>query len=156
VEQPHIKRRVKPGWIVLGGLGALAVVLLVGSFVRGGGATTPETGPESVPSAERAPAGVRIRVQVQNGTTERGLARRGTLFLRDRGYDVVETGNAAAADRGDSTLVIYRSGQKEWAERIAKAFGSARIEARPDTSRFLDITVILGASWRPPAKPFYP
>jgi hypothetical protein len=155
VEQPRVAKRIKPGWIVLGGVGALAVVLLVGSFVRGGGAAIPDSAP-SVPAAERAPAGVRIRVKVENGTTERGLARRGTLFLRDRGYDVVESGNASPADRRDSTLVIYRSNHPEWAERIAKAFGGARIEARPDTSRYLDITVILGASWRPPAKPFYP
>ena len=40
----------------------------------------------------RAPDGVRIRVQVLNATKTRGLARRATMLLRDRGFDVVEMG----------------------------------------------------------------
>lgn len=107
-----------------------------------------------VPDAERAPAGVRIRVQVLNGTTTRGLARRATLMLRDRGFDVVETGNADG--KYDSTVVLDRSGHPDWAARLAKAMGGARLETRPDTSRYLDATVIIGGSWRPPAEPFYP
>ena len=107
-----------------------------------------------VPDDERAPAGVRIRVQVLNGTQTRGLARRATLMLRDRGFDVVEAGNADAAL--DSTLVIDRSGHPEWAARVARAMGGARIDARPDSSRYLDVTVLIGRTWRPPAEPLYP
>lgn len=107
-----------------------------------------------VPEEERAPAGVRIRVQVLNGTQTRGLARRATLMLRDRGFDVVEAGNADAAL--DSTLVIDRSGHPEWAARVARAMGGARIDTRPDSSRYLDVTVLIGRTWRAPAEPFYP
>jgi hypothetical protein len=32
----------------------------------------------------------------------------------------------------------------------------APVETRPDSSRYLDVTVILGADWRPPPLPFYP
>ncbi len=95
-----------------------------------------------------------MKVQVLNGTTVRGLARRATVLLRDRGFDVVDVGTTS--DRRDTTLVLDLSGHPEWARRVSRVFGAARVEARPDSSRYLDITVILGSSWRPPAQPFYP
>ncbi|MDB4898548.1 MAG: hypothetical protein JWN53_356 [Gemmatimonadetes bacterium] len=102
----------------------------------------------------RAPAGVRIRVQVLNTTTTRGLARRATLLLRDRGFDVVEFGTIGSPR--DTTLVLDRSGHPDWAAQAAKVLGVARTEARPDTSRYLDLTVLIGRLWRPPAEPLYP
>jgi len=102
----------------------------------------------------RAPEGVRIRVQVLNATESRGLARRATMMLRDRGFDVVATGTSRPLR--DSSVVLDLTGHPDWASRVARAIGGARVEARPDTSRYLDVTVLLGASWRPPAEPFYP
>ena len=96
----------------------------------------------------------RIRVQVLNATTTRGLARRATMYLRDHGFDVVETGTSPA--QLDSTLVLDRSGHPDWARRVADALGGARVESRPDSSRYLDVTVLLGRTWRPPAEAFYP
>jgi hypothetical protein len=101
-----------------------------------------------------APEGTRIRVQVLNATTTRGLARRATMHLRDRGFDVVELGTAQ--QRLDTTVVLDRSGNTEWAERVARALGNARVESRADSSRYLDVTVLLGRTWRAPAEPFYP
>ncbi len=104
---------------------------------------------------EHAPPGVRIRVQVLNATRTKGLARRATRLLRDRGYDVVELGTAGPI--GDTTLVLARSGHPEWAAAIARALGpAARSAARPDSSRYLDVTVLLGGAWRPPAEPLDP
>ena len=104
--------------------------------------------------AVRAPAGTRIRVQVLNATRTRGLARRATMHLRDRGFDVVEMGTDQTPL--DSTLVLDRSGHPEWAQLVARALGGGRVLSRPDSSRYLDVTVLLGATWRPPAEPFYP
>ena len=101
-----------------------------------------------------APAGVRIRVEVLNATRVRGLARRATMHLRDRGFDVVNVGTSREAR--DSTVVLDRSGHPEWAALVSKALGGARVEAAPDSSRYLDVTVLVGSSWRPPAEPFYP
>lgn len=101
----------------------------------------------------RAPDSVRIRVEVLNASTVRGLARRAATYLRDRGFDVVYVGSSS--ERSDTTLVLDRSGHPEWADLIATAMGGTA-GARPDSSRYLDATVLVGASWRPPPRPFYP
>jgi 3-oxoacyl-ACP reductase-like protein len=108
----------------------------------------------TVASTERAPDGAHVRVQVLNATKIHGLARRATLVLRDRGFDVVETGTLKQAH--DTTIVYDLSGHDDWARRIAHAFSPARVVARTDSSRYLDIAVVLGSTWRPPAQPFYP
>jgi hypothetical protein len=100
------------------------------------------------------PDGVRIKVEVLNASGVRGLARQATFALRDAGFDVVRFGNDPSPR--DSTLVMARSGRLDWAELVARALGGARFEARPDSSRYLDVTVLLGSDWRPPAKPFHP
>ena len=102
----------------------------------------------------RAPADVRIRVQVLNTTTTRGLARRATRLLRDRGYDVVEIGTTTPTL--DTTLVIDRSGHPAWASSVADLLQPARSVARPDSSRYLDVTVLVGRAWRPPSHPLDP
>lgn len=145
-------RRLGVGAAVLVVL-ALALVVVL-PRVRGGvvpvGASLAPLGRTDA----RAPEGVHIRVEVLNATRTQGLARRATFHLRDRGFDVLESGNAR--ERLDSTLVIARSGHPEWARLVAKAMGGAAVAERPDSSRYLDVTVLVGASWRPPAEPFYP
>lgn len=101
-----------------------------------------------------APPGVRIRVEVLNATRVRGLARRATMHLRDRGFDVVTVGTSR--ETRDTTVVLDRSGHADWAALVARALGGARVEQAPDSSRYLDVTVLVGATWVPPAEPFYP
>lgn len=96
----------------------------------------------------------RVRVQVLNATRTRGLGRRAMLYLRDQGFDVVEVGTTTPTL--DTTIVLDRSRHPTWAKEVASSLGRARVESRPDTSRYLDVTVLVGASWRPPAEPFYP
>ena len=102
----------------------------------------------------RAPDGVRVRVEVLNASTVRGLARRATMHLRDRGFDVVAIGNAG--ERRDSTIVLSRAGDEEWARRVARAMGGVPVEVRPDSARYVDVSVLLGSHWRPPPGPFRP
>jgi hypothetical protein len=102
----------------------------------------------------RAPEGVRIRVQVLNTTRTRGLARRATRVLRDRGFDVVELGTTTPTI--DTTIVLDLSGHPDWASAVARVLEPARVVTRPDSSRYLDVTVLLGRSWRPPPHPLDP
>lgn len=133
--------------LVLSGAGYLA-------WKRYGGANvlSPDETVSAMPES-MVPPGVRIKVEVLNATGTAGLARKATMFLRDRGFDVVETGNAS--EKRSSTLVLDRSGHPEWAGLVARAM-SAKSEKRPDTTRYLDVTVLLGDDWRPPPLPFYP
>ena len=105
------------------------------------------------PADAKAPPNTRIKVEVLNATTTKGLARRATLFLRDRGFDVVAIGTAR--EQRETTLVIDRSNHPAWARLIANAMG-ADVSSRPDSSRYVDATVLVGANWNPPAEPFYP
>lgn len=136
----------------------IIIVALAGVVLLGGAAAASMRHRKPVAAVvapeSRAPDGVRVRVQVLNSTKTRGLARRATLLLRDRGFDVVEMGTVSQTR--DSTVVFDLSGHPDWAQRVAKALGSARVETRADSSRYLDIAVVLGATWRPPAEPFYP
>ena len=143
--------RVKGRWILLALMLALAAVYGWRRY------NTPARQEERrlTQRIERVvPESLRIKVEVLNATSVRGLARRGTFHLRDLGFDVVANGNSA--EKLDSTLVLVRSGRMDWGELAAKALGGARVEARPDTSRYLDLTILLGASRRPPAEAFHP
>jgi hypothetical protein len=108
----------------------------------------------TVPGDARNARDVRIRVQVLNTTKTRGLARRATRLLRDQGYDVVEMGTTAPTI--DTTLVLDRSAHPEWSAAVARLLRPSRTLSRPDSSRYLDVTVLLGSTWRPPAKPLDP
>jgi hypothetical protein len=131
-----------------------AGVLLLAGVLATRAALRPRV-PDRAPAPDvTAPVGARVKVEVLNATDVRGLARRATLFLRDRGFDVLYMGTAG--EQLDSTLVLDRSGHPEYARRVAEALGGARVESRPDSSRYLDVTVLLGRSWRAPAEPFYP
>jgi len=136
--------RKSVGLVLIGALlaaAATAMALPVGKSLRRANASPREGSP-------------RVRVQVLNTTKTRGLARRAMLYLRDQGFDVVDVGSSRPAV--DTTLVLDRSRHPDWARSVATSLGMARVEARPDTSRYLDVTVLIGSSWRPPAQPFYP
>lgn len=145
------------------GIRILVALVLLGAIIGGAVVATRKAAPPRPggmvvalgKSDARAPAGARVRVEVLNASRVIGLARRATLYLRDRGFDVVESGNAAGARR-DTTLVLDRSGHDAWAASVAQAMGGAPIVTRPDTSHDVDVTVLVGAAWRPPAQPFYP
>lgn len=107
----------------------------------------------SIPVDARAPDGVRIKVEVLNATQTRGLARKATLYLRDRGFDVVGSGNVT--EQRAKSIVYDRSHHPEWARLVGRAM-SAPVLAQPDSSRYLDVTVLIGADWRPPPLPFHP
>jgi hypothetical protein len=143
------------------------VVLALMILVAGGAAaawwlTARKPAPPAAPrsaaisdTAARAPVATRILVRVVNGTGVRGLARRATTVLRDFGYDVVEYDSERDATRATTQIVVH-TGHREWATRVQRALGTGALEERPDSLRYVDLTVILGRDWQPPAEPFRP
>ena len=59
-----------------------------------------------------------IQLDVQNGTTENGVASEFTEYLRKNEIDVVEMGNYKTQDI-EKTIIIDRSGDKNKAKKVA-------------------------------------
>jgi hypothetical protein len=88
----------------------------------------------------------RIRVEVLNAGGIRGMAARARDELRSAGFDVVFYGNAATFDEAE-TRVVARTGSLESARAVMEALGVGVVESSPDTTRFVDVTVLLGTDW---------
>ena len=129
------------------------ILCVIGSIVWQVWALRSGSAEAYAPNDARAPEGIRIKVEVLNATKTKGLARRATLFLRDRGFDVV--GSGTNTEQRATTVVFDRSGHPDWAARVGRAMAAPVVTQR-DSSRYLDVTVILGANWRPAALPFHP
>lgn len=127
----------------------MALALVVGGFLTstwlahtGGGGAPPDAPAEAGPSLSAAERG-RIRVDVRNGSGIPGAAGRLTEFLREAGFDVVDFGNADRFDH-ERTMVVDRIGDPRRAREVAAALRGVPIETDPDSSLFLDVTVVIG------------
>ena len=110
----------------------------------------------AVRPARVVPDSVRIKVEILNATSTRGLGRLATAWLRDKGFDVVGTGTAPMAERRDSTLVLDRSGHAEWAKLGGPVGGGGCDQPPPYSIRYVYLTLLMGGSWRPPPQSLYP
>ncbi len=113
---------------------ALAVVV--------GGCSRDSTKTRPIPG-DRSPA---ITVEVLNASGRLGDARVGTRLLRRAGIDVVYFGNAAESGL-DSTRIIVRRGAGNVGERVRAALGQGHVEVQLDSSKLLDVSVLLGADF---------
>jgi hypothetical protein len=93
------------------------------------------------------PSTDRVVVEVLNGTDKSGLARVGARVLRKGGFDVVFLATAPAAD---STRVLVRRGELEAGRKVRKALGTGTVKMVRDSTRHVDVTVILGPDFRGP------
>ena len=135
--------------------GAVTAVAGVTTWLLTSRPSVRDEGPAPSGVERIVPEGTRIRVEVLNGTNVRGLARRASLYLRDLGFDVVRFAQDTTVAR-DTTIVLDRTLHPEWVELLGEAMSPSRVETQLDSSRYVDITVRLGAQWRPPPKALYP
>ena len=121
--------------------GAIAGLVAAAAYL---GDRFPEAGAaEGEPSF--APA-ERVRVEVRNAGGVSGAAGDATDLLREHGFDVVQYGNASSFDR-DTTVVVDRVGREDLAEAVANALGIRNVLVEPDSTLFVDVTVLLGRDW---------
>jgi hypothetical protein len=117
--------------------------------------STGAPGPQHAGTAARPPAELAWAipdgqesaiVEVMNGTDHRGLARTAARLLRSRGIDVVSYDNT---DSTAHTTLLVRRGDERRARTVARALGIGLIRSAPDSSRHVDVTVVLGEDFRP-------
>ncbi|AEJ61329.1 membrane-bound protein LytR [Spirochaeta thermophila DSM 6578] len=85
----------------------------------------------------------RVTLQILNGTTVQGLARRTATLFEGFGYEVVSIGNAES-DQEEYTRIIDRRGDPERAQNVARIIHCTRVESLMDSDPPADITIILG------------
>ncbi|MBW3628733.1 MAG: LytR C-terminal domain-containing protein [Gemmatimonadetes bacterium] len=131
-------KRLRLGVLIVLLLAVVAgVVSMVGQWWGAGELASP---PAEVGTSER------VRVEVLNAAGIPGLARGATDRLRDAGFDVVFFGNGRGFEP-ESSLVLDRVGRREVAAEVARALGIPRVVTRPDTTLYLEVTVVLGKDW---------
>ena len=157
---------------------AVVIILLVWILVKinalesGGGAaevaTMPETAemtgdidideppadePADIPADEEiSPAELEspLKVEVLNGVGAAGLAGRTADFLRSKGFDVRDIGNAPH-EMYSQSLIYLRTSRRGETERLAETLNipSDRIVSQEDPSKVdIDASVILGHDYK--------
>ena len=85
------------------------------------------------------------RIAVQNGTTEPNYAARVAAMLLEKGYQVVEFGDADRVDY-PSTVIVDYSGKTYTLSRLVELFRVAPDNVRhsPNLRSQIDVRVIVG------------
>lgn len=87
----------------------------------------------------------KVTVEVLNSGGNVGAARLGMLALRRARLDVVSFGNADSAQSGRiRNQVLVRRGDTTGVGRVIEALGTADVIDAPDSTRLVDLTVLLG------------
>ena len=95
-------------------------------------------------------------VEVLNATDVSGLARGATRRLRRAGFDVVYFGNAPPSlGTLDTTRIVVRRGVARAGDEVRRALGSGTIVVEIDSTRLLDVSVLLGRDFAS-SLDFYP
>ena len=89
-----------------------------------------------------------IQIDVMNGCGDAGMASKCSSFLRARGFDVVEMRNYKTFDL-DHSMVIDRAGNRENAERVARALGVGpkNIIQQINQDYYVDVSVVIGKDY---------
>ena len=131
----------RAGWALGGGALLLAVGATVALFHFHQSPVA--SGPAGWPVLPR-----KVTVEVLNATRSAGMARVATAQLRRARLDVVYFGNADnALGRHDRTEVLVRRGDTIGVGRVLETLGPAAVIDAPDSTRLVDLTVLLGTDY---------
>ncbi|GBU23057.1 hypothetical protein R80B4_02971 [Fibrobacteres bacterium R8-0-B4] len=109
--------------------------------------TTPPSSPPTLPVAAKAKALPPVpsigSVQVLNGCGAEGAANRVADFLRSKGFDVKDIGNASSWNH-QSTIVISRTTDMGLADGIEKLLKTGKVVLIRNGDSMYDVTVVAG------------
>jgi len=84
-----------------------------------------------------------IKVEVLNGNGHAGSANKVAMELKNKGFNVISTGNANSFDY-KNTIVIYRDGNIETAKKIASIIGGTELKQEDFGDKEIDIRIVVG------------
>ncbi|MCL5268451.1 MAG: LytR C-terminal domain-containing protein [Bacteroidetes bacterium] len=89
-----------------------------------------------------------IQISVRNECGADGVAMDFTNYLRERGFDVVETTNGSIFNRAVTT-VVDAAGNLQNAMRVAEALGVSKknVITKPDPHAYVDVEVLIGEDY---------
>ena len=95
------------------------------------------------------PSAFQIQVEVLNGCGERGIGQRAMRFLRERGFDVVNIGNADHFEYRESVVLDRRGtdGPSEAARAVGNALGTPYVLLQRNDDRMVDVSVVIGKDY---------
>lgn len=99
---------------------------------------------QTLASAEEVVAEqVVVRLEILNGTSRSGLARRTAELYEAYGFEVRRFGNAES-DQIEHTLVVDRRGIGDLSQQVAQVIQAQRVVTEVQPSADVDVTLILG------------
>lgn len=100
--------------------------------------------PPITPFVESAASETVIQLDVVNASGRNGAGRETMMYLRERGFDVVEMSTAAALQK--KTIVIDRMGDRQSALKVARVLGvsDSLVISQIDSMLFVRASIVLG------------
>lgn len=95
------------------------------------------------------PSAFQVQVEVLNGCGERGIGQLAMRYLRERGFDVVNIGNADHFGYRE-TIVLDRkgtNGPSEAARAVGNALGTQYVLLQRNEDRLVDVSVVIGGDF---------
>lgn len=86
------------------------------------------------------------QIQILNGCGRAGAAEHFRNYLSDKGFDIIEFGNAPTWNY-ERTLVAARSGNTVVARDLARVLGTENLVHLRDPSSLVDATVFVGKDY---------
>ncbi len=147
--------------VMIGGLSLIVIALVVSLIIRlNSSPQDPSKTDEKQETVSNGSSGAgtdettqirgqTLRVEVLNGTEIPRLASKCADFLRSKGFDVVQTGNAKHANFRKS-VVQDRIGNMPGAQQVARTLGvnESNVLQQKNPQLYLDVTVIIGQDYK--------
>lgn len=129
-------RKIWP--LILLGAAAAVVLLFLASFVWR------MLYPPITPFVESAGTETVIQIDVVNASGRNGAGRETMMYLRERGFDVVEMSTAAVLQK--KTIVVDRLGDRQSALKVAHVLGvpDSLVISQIDSMLFVRASIVLG------------